>query len=125
MQQLQLWIFWAIVAAWVICGCILTRRPTKRHQRKPCDQQRRTNISLAVLLSKKKGALIGRAAGERYRPLKKLNQVCDPRVSLMRDEARRIAANIAKLPDLRRRPSWGNSLKISERYAALTNRFVS
>jgi len=25
MQQMQLWIFWAIVAAWVVCGCILTR----------------------------------------------------------------------------------------------------
>ena len=30
MQQLQLWIFWAIVAAWLVCGCILTRKPTKR-----------------------------------------------------------------------------------------------
>jgi hypothetical protein len=31
------------------------------------------------LLSKKKGALTGRAAGEPYRPLKKLSQVCDRR----------------------------------------------
>jgi hypothetical protein len=30
MQQMQLWIFWAIVAAFVICGCILTRKPTKK-----------------------------------------------------------------------------------------------
>jgi hypothetical protein len=30
MQQLQLWIFWAIVAAWVVCGCILTRKPRKK-----------------------------------------------------------------------------------------------
>jgi hypothetical protein len=52
----------------------------------PC----RTNISPAVSLSKKKGAVIGRAAA--YRPLKKLNQVCDP----SRDEARQIAANVAK-----------------------------
>ena len=37
----------------------------------------RTNISPAVSVSKKKGALIGRAAGEPYYPLKKLNQVCD------------------------------------------------
>jgi hypothetical protein len=43
-----------------------------------CGQRCQTNISPAVSLSKKKGALIGRAAGEQYRPLKKLNQVCDP-----------------------------------------------
>ena len=47
----------------------------------------------AWLFLKKKGALIGRAAGEPHRSLKKLNQVCDPRSSLSRDEARRITAN--------------------------------
>jgi hypothetical protein len=30
MQQLQLWIFWAIVAAWIVCGCIFTRKPKKK-----------------------------------------------------------------------------------------------
>jgi len=30
MPQMQLLIFWAIVAAFLVCGCILTRRPTKR-----------------------------------------------------------------------------------------------
>ena len=30
MQQTQLWIFWAIVAAFVVCGCILTRKRTKK-----------------------------------------------------------------------------------------------
>jgi hypothetical protein len=30
MQQLQLWTFWGIVAAWLVCGCILTRKPTKK-----------------------------------------------------------------------------------------------
>ena len=30
MQQMQLWIFWAIVAAWMVCGCILTRKPRKK-----------------------------------------------------------------------------------------------
>src|SRR5262249_5476883 len=44
---------------------------------------------------KKKGALIGRAAGEAYRSLMKLNQVCDPRAVSPGDESRRIAANIA------------------------------
>jgi hypothetical protein len=29
MQQMQLWVFWAIVAAFIVCGCILTRKPTK------------------------------------------------------------------------------------------------
>ena len=30
MQQMQLWIFLAIVAAFVVCGCILTRKPRKK-----------------------------------------------------------------------------------------------
>jgi len=30
MPQMQLWIFWAIVTAFIICGCILTRKPKKK-----------------------------------------------------------------------------------------------
>jgi hypothetical protein len=30
MQQMQLWIFWAIVTAFTVCGCILTRKPSKK-----------------------------------------------------------------------------------------------
>jgi hypothetical protein len=30
MQQMQLWTFWAIVAAFIVCGCILTRKPRKK-----------------------------------------------------------------------------------------------
>jgi hypothetical protein len=30
MQQMQLWIFLAIVAAFLVCGCILTRKPRKK-----------------------------------------------------------------------------------------------
>ena len=30
MQQMQLWIFWSIIAAFLVCGCILTRKPTKK-----------------------------------------------------------------------------------------------
>jgi hypothetical protein len=44
------------------------------------------------LLSKKKGAVIGRAAA--YRSLKKLGRLCNH--LLTRDEARRIAVNIAE-----------------------------
>jgi hypothetical protein len=27
---MQLWIFWTIVGAFIVCGCILTRKPTKK-----------------------------------------------------------------------------------------------
>jgi hypothetical protein len=30
MPQMQLWIFWAIVTAFIVCGCILTRKPKKK-----------------------------------------------------------------------------------------------
>jgi hypothetical protein len=33
MQQMQLWIFWSILAAFIVCGCILTRKPTKKPPR--------------------------------------------------------------------------------------------
>ena len=33
MQQIQLGIFWAIVTAFIVCGCILTRKPTKKPPR--------------------------------------------------------------------------------------------
>ena len=35
MQQMQLWIFLAIVAAFVVCGCILTRKPRKKLPTEP------------------------------------------------------------------------------------------
>jgi hypothetical protein len=30
MQQMQLWGFWAIVVAFIVCGCILTRKPRNK-----------------------------------------------------------------------------------------------
>jgi hypothetical protein len=30
MQQTQLWIFWSFVAAFIVCGCVLTRKPGKK-----------------------------------------------------------------------------------------------
>jgi hypothetical protein len=30
MQQLQLWAFWAIATAFIVCGCFLTRKPKKK-----------------------------------------------------------------------------------------------
>jgi hypothetical protein len=30
MQLMPLVIFWAIVTAFIVCGCILTRKPTKK-----------------------------------------------------------------------------------------------
>ena len=29
-QQMQLWVFLAIAAAFLVCGCILTRKPRKK-----------------------------------------------------------------------------------------------
>ena len=34
MQQAQLGMFFAAVTAWVVCGCILTRKPTKKPLKK-------------------------------------------------------------------------------------------
>jgi len=34
MPQMQLWVFWAIVTAFIVCGCILTRKSTKKPLRK-------------------------------------------------------------------------------------------
>ena len=34
MQQMQLWIFWSIMAAFIVCGCILTWKPTKKPPKK-------------------------------------------------------------------------------------------
>jgi len=72
-HQAQLGMFFAAVAAWVVCGCILTRKPKKAYQL--CGLRCRTNISPVVSLSKKKGAVIGLAAA--YRSLKKLDRLCD------------------------------------------------
>jgi len=33
MQQMKFWIFWAIVGAFIVCGCSLTRKPTKKRSR--------------------------------------------------------------------------------------------
>ncbi|MGB5181708.1 MAG: hypothetical protein WBO12_05915 [Xanthobacteraceae bacterium] len=30
MQQMQIWIFLSILAAFIVCGCILTRKATKK-----------------------------------------------------------------------------------------------
>jgi hypothetical protein len=30
MQQIQLWTFWVIVAAFIVCGGVLTRKPRKK-----------------------------------------------------------------------------------------------
>jgi hypothetical protein len=68
MQQMQLWGFWAIVAAFIVCGCILTRKPKNRQ----------------VKRSKKPSPSTLHTADESM------------------NKARRIAANVAKRPELLR-----------------------
>ena len=67
------------LACATVCGCILTRKPRKKPPTETLRPAVPDEHQPAVSVSKKKGALIGRAAGERYRPLKKPNQVCNLR----------------------------------------------
>jgi hypothetical protein len=55
MQQMSLWIFWAIVGAFIVCGGILTRKPTK----KPPTETLRT----AVPDKHQLGAIAGGGSG--------------------------------------------------------------
>jgi ABC-type uncharacterized transport system auxiliary subunit len=98
-QQLQLVIFVLAMTALVVCGCIFTRKPSKNYPLKNLKAAVSDEHQPAVSLSKKKRTIIGRAA--EYRTLKKLGRRCDR--LLTRDEARRIAASVAKL---RATPSW-------------------
>jgi hypothetical protein len=66
MQQAQLGMFFAAVAAWVVCGCILTRKPKKSAPalRAPVLDEHQ-----------KKEAVIGPVAA--HRSLKKLDRLSD------------------------------------------------
>src|SRR6266516_7575502 len=81
MQQMQLWIFWAIVGVFIVCGCILTRKPTKKPPREtlrpavPDEHQ----PGCFALEEERGGNWKGR--GGAYGPVKKLNRVCDLRGS--------------------------------------------
>ena len=101
-HQAQLGMFFAAVAAWVVCGCILTRKPKKAYQL--CGLRCRTNISPVVSLSKKKGAVIGLAAA--YRSLKKLDRLCDHLLS--RDEVGGASGNRKRVTEDRLTASIAN-----------------
>ena len=45
MQQMQLGIFCAVVIAFIVCSCILTRRPTKR----PANKHKEAKLALEIL----------------------------------------------------------------------------
>ena len=80
-DKAELGIFLAAMIAFIVCGRILTRKPTKKPARETLRPAVPDEHQPAVSLSKKKGAVIGRAAGGAYRPLKKLNRVCELRGS--------------------------------------------
>jgi len=79
MQQLQLSIFWAIVIM-----DSLRLYPHAQTKKKATNGNLAASsagrISARLFCSRKRKGR-RRAAGERYRPLKKLDQVCDPRVT--------------------------------------------
>ena len=74
MQQMQLWGFWAIVAAFIVCGCILMRNPRKTLPTKTSKPTVPDEHQPGCFAQEEE-----RGAGEPNRPLKKLNQACDPR----------------------------------------------
>ena len=75
MQQIQLAMFFVAVAALVVTGCILTRKPRKKLLRETLRPAVPDEHKPAVSVSKKKGAVIGGAAARR--PLRKLGLDCD------------------------------------------------
>ena len=66
-NQMQLWSFWAI------------GKPTKKPLTEALRPAAPDEHQPGCFALEEEGALIGTAAGQPYRPLKKLDQVCDPR----------------------------------------------
>ena len=86
MQQLQLLSFALAMATLVVCGWVFTRKPRKKLPTQTVRPATPANVNPAASLSKKKRAVIGRAAA--YRSLKKLGRPCD---RLLTREPRRVS----------------------------------
>ena len=84
MQQAQLGMFFAAVAAWLVCGCILTRRPKKSvptlRAAVPDEHQ-----PGCFALEEERG---GHWVGSGVPVIKKLDRLCDHLLS--RDEVGRL-----------------------------------
>jgi len=86
-QQLQLVIFVLAMTALVVCGCIFTRKPSKKlHMKSLKAAVSDEHQPGCFALEEEKG---DHWRGTEYRILKKLGRRCNP--LLTRDEARRIA----------------------------------
>ena len=86
-QQLQLVIFVLAMTALVVCGCIFTRKPSKKLPMKSLEAAVSDEHQPGCFALEEERAIIGRAA--EYRALKKLGRRCDR--LLTRDEAQKIA----------------------------------
>ena len=94
-QQLQLVIFVLAMAALVVCGCIFTRKPSKKLPMKSLKAAVSDEHQPGCFALEEEKGDHWRAA--EYRTLEKLGRLCDH--LLTRDEARRIAVNMAELPN--------------------------
>jgi hypothetical protein len=93
MQQMQLWGFWTIVAAFIVCGCILTRKPRKTLPTKTLESAVSDEHQPGCFAQEEERGGDWKGSGGTEPPVK---EACDPRGLVTRDEARRIISSLKK-----------------------------